>query len=319
MFCQNCGAQLTGDFCTKCGTPAGQPSASAAAPSATAPSPSAYAAPASAAAPPPQSAAPLAAATKSGSGLKIVLVLLGIFGFLGVLAIGGVWYGVHFAAQKVQQAAANNGIDLNSFSQTRSGPALQYDACQLLTKEDLSQILSLPVERAESDGKSTHSNCRYYSSGAQQRSLDEAAAAKKKIEEESKDANSKPDPASVIADFGNLVRGATGAAAPALGGTDGLVLTVGIDSENGKAAMAGFKLGMGLTGAAVLKDANADPRVKNMMREDVPGVGDEAISGPLLSLFMFRKGDVSVQLDARLLPGGRDAQIAIAKRILSKL
>jgi hypothetical protein len=48
-------------------------------------------------------------------------------------------------------------------------------------------------------------------------------------------------------------------------------------------------------------------------------VGDEAISGALLSLFMFRKGDVSVQLDARLLPGGRDAQIAIAKRIISKL
>jgi hypothetical protein len=34
---------------------------------------------------------------------------------------------------------------------------------------------------------------------------------------------------------------------------------------------------------------------------------------------MFRKGDVSVQLDARLLPGSRDVQIAIAKRIISKL
>jgi hypothetical protein len=47
--------------------------------------------------------------------------------------------------------------------------------------------------------------------------------------------------------------------------------------------------------------------------------GDEAISGPLLSSFMFRQGDVSVYLDARLMPGGRDAQIAIAKRIISKL
>jgi hypothetical protein len=95
------------------------------------------------------------------------------------------------------------------------------------------------------------------------------------------------------------------------------VLTVGIDSENAKAAMAGFKLGIGLTGAVVMK--GADPQGKAIMREDVQGVGDEAIAGPLLSLFMFRKGDVSVQLDARLLPGGRDAQIAIAKRIISKL
>ena len=30
---------------------------------------------------------------------------------------------------------------------------------------------------------------------------------------------------------------------------------------------------------------------------------------------MFRKGDVGVQIDGRLLPGGREAQIAIAKRM----
>jgi len=57
---------------------------------------------------------------------------------------------------------------------------------------------------------------------------------------------------------------------------------------------------MGLTGAIVMK--GADPDGKAMMREEIKGVGDEAISGPLLSLFMFRKGDVSVQVDARLLP-----------------
>jgi hypothetical protein len=102
-----------------------------------------------------------------------------------------------------------------------------------------------------------------------------------------------------------------------VGETNGLLLTVGIDSENAKAAMAGFKLGVSLTGAIAMK--GADPEGKAMMREDIKGVGDEAISGALLSLFMFRKGDASVQLDARLLPGGRDAQIAIARRIISKL
>ena len=308
MFCQNCGAQVTEAFCTKCGTRASQPSPPSAPPSAY-PSPP----PSPQYAPLPQYGQPLPPAAKSGSGLKILLVVLGVLGLLGVLTIGGIW----FAAHKVKQAAANNGIDLNSFSEARGGPARQFDACELLTKEDLSQILNLSVERAEGDGKSTHSTCRYFSSGAQQRSLDEAAAAKEKLEEETKAGNSKPDPSSVINDFGNLVRGAAGAAAPAVGQTDGLVLTVGIDSENAKAAMAGFKLGMGLTGAVVMK--GADPQGKAMMREDVQGVGDEAIAGPLLSLFMFRKGDVSVQLDARLLPGGRDAQIAIAKRIISKL
>jgi hypothetical protein len=308
MFCENCGTQVTGAFCTKCGARARQPSAPSAPPSAYTPTP---ASPQDA--PPPQYPEPLPPIAKSGAGLKILFVVLVILGLMGVLAIGGVWFGWH----KVKQAAANNGIDLNSFSETHPGPARQFDACELLTKEDLSQILNLNVERAEGDGLSTHSTCRYFSSGAQQRSLEEAAAAKKKIEEETKAGNSKADQSVVVNDVGNLVRGITGAAGPAVGETNGLMLTIGIDSENAKAAMAGFKLGMGLTGAIVMK--GADPEGKAMMREEVKGVGDEAISGPLLSLFMFRKGDVSVQLDARLLPGGRDAQIAIAKRILSKL
>ena len=244
--------------------------------------------------------------------MKILFVVLGILGLMGVLAIGGVWFALH----KVKQAAANNGIDLNSFSETRRGPARRFDACELLTKEDLSQILNLNIERAEGDGRSTHSTCRYYSSAAQQRASDEAAAAMKKLQEETK-GTSKADQSAVINDFGNMVRGIAGAAGPTVGETNGLLLTVGIESENAKAAMAGFKLGMGLTGALVMK--GADPEGKAMMREEIKGVGDEALSGPLLSLFMFRKGDVSVQLDARLLPGGRDAQMAIAKRILSKL
>ena len=307
MFCQSCGAQVTGAFCTKCGARAGQPSPPSTPLPAYTPPP-----PPPPYAPPSPYAQPLPPAAKSGSGLKILLVVLGILCLLGVLAIGGVWFVLH----RVKQAAANNGIDLNSFSETRRGPARRFDACELLTREDLSQILNLNIERAEGDGRSTHSTCRYYSSAGQQRASDEAAAAMKRLQEETK-GTSKADQSAVINDFGNMVRGIAGAGAPALGESNGLVLTVGIESQNAKAAMAGFKLGVGLTGALVMK--GADPAGKAMMREDVQGVGDEAISGGLLSLFMFRKGDVSVQLDARLLPGGRDAQIAIAKRIISKL
>jgi hypothetical protein len=79
---------------------------------------------------------------------------------------------------------------------------------------------------------------------------------------------------------------------------------------------------MGLTGAAMNAEADRDKSTRaapNLMHEDVKGVGDEAMFGPLLSLSMFRQGDVCVQIDGRMLPGGRDAQIAIAKRIFSKL
>jgi hypothetical protein len=245
--------------------------------------------------------------------MKILFIVLGILGVMGVLAIGGTLFALH----KVRQVAANNGIDLSSLAETRRGPARQFDACELMTKDDLSQILNLTVERAESDGASTHSTCRYFASGAQQRAIDEAAAAKKKLEEETSAGNGKADPSAVANDVGNMVRGIAGAAAPVAGEANGAFLTIAVNTENAKAAMAGFKLGMGLSGAIVMK--GADAQGKAAMSEEVKGVGDEAISGPLLSLFMFRKGDVSVQLDSRLCPGGRDAQIAIANRIISKL
>jgi len=70
MFCQSCGAQVTGAFCTKCGAPAGAP-----------PPPSL----------PPQYAQPLPPAAKSGAGLKILFVVLAIVGlFFGGAAL--LWY-----------------------------------------------------------------------------------------------------------------------------------------------------------------------------------------------------------------------------------
>jgi hypothetical protein len=259
--------------------------------------------------PPQQYAQPLPPASKSGAGIKILFIVLGIMAMMGMLAIGGVWYAWH----KAKQVALNNGIDLNGITEQHRGPIRRIDACELLTKEDLSQILSLNVERADGTGKSSHSTCRYYSSGAQQRAQDEAVAAKKKLEDAAK-AGNNASPAQVE-QLGNMIRGITGAAGAA---DNSPMLTIEIDSQNAKAAMAGFKIAMGLTGAAI-KSQGGTGGAPNLMSEDLKGVGDEAMFGPLLSLSMFRKGDVSVQIDGRLLPGGRDAQIAIAKRIFSRL
>jgi hypothetical protein len=136
----------------------------------------------------------------------------------------------------------------------------------------------------------------------------------KKMQDAGKSDNSSADQEEQIKNLGNMIQGIAGFAA---GVTDGPMLTIETESENAKAAMAGFKIGAGLGAAVVGQDAA--PAAKTALREEVKGVGDEAMFGPLSSLFMFRKGDVSVQLDARTLPGGRDTEIAIAKRILSKL
>ena len=297
MFCQSCGAQVSGAFCTKCGAPAGQ------APSPPQPPPPPQYTPA-----PPQYSQPLPPAAKSGAGLKILFVVLGVIAVLGMLFVGALMYGWH----KVKETAASKGIDLNSFSETRRGPARRLDACDLLTKEDLSQILNLTVERSEGTGKSTHSTCRYYSAAAQQRGTDEAAAALKKLQE-TKSGNSPAQEEETLKDLGNVVRGVTTAA----GAANAPMLSIEVETDNAKAAMAGFKIGMGLTGGVV--GQGMDPVARKALGEQIPGLGDEAMMGPLLSLFMFRKGDVAVQVDGRQLPGGREAQLAIAHRILDKL
>ncbi len=140
MFCQNCGAQMGGAFCNSCGARASQtpPPPPPPPPAQYTPTPPQYAPPQYAQPPYTQ---PLAPPAKSGSGLKILLVVLGIFLLLGMVAVGGIMYAVHRAKQAI---ASTTGVDLNSFSEQRHGPARRLDACALLTKDDLSQILNLP-------------------------------------------------------------------------------------------------------------------------------------------------------------------------------
>jgi hypothetical protein len=259
---------------------------------------------------PPQYNQPLPPAAKSGSGLKVLFIVLAVLGLLGILFIGGIW----FAWRTTKQVAASKGIDLDSFTETRRGPARKFDACALLSKDDLTEILHLNVERVEGTGRSTHSTCKYYSSEAAQRASDEATEAIKKLQEASKSGNANTDQAEQIKNVGNMIRGITGVAGAS---SDAPMLSIEVDSDNAKAAMAGFKLGMGITTAAMDKDAPQE--AKNLLHQEVKGIGDDAMFGPLLSLFMFRKGDVAVQIDGRTLPGGRDAQIAVAKRIAAKL
>ena len=289
MFCRNCGAQLTGAFCAHCGARAVQ-------------------SPPHVQAPPQTYSQPQPPGAKTASGLKILFVLLGVIVFLGMLSFGAIWYGWH----KVKQTVALKGINLDT--EVDRGPARKLDACELLTKEDLAQILNLPIERSEGTGRSTHSTCRYYSSAAQQRGADEAAAAFRKLQDAGKSGDSSVRQEDALKNLENMVRGVAGAAA---GTANDSVLTIEVESENAKAAMAGFRIGAGL-GVAVV-GADAKPEARKAFREEVKGIGDEAVFGPLASLLMFRKGDVSVQIDARTLPSGRDTEIAIAERVAAKL
>jgi hypothetical protein len=103
-FCTMCGANVTGAFCSQCGTPA---------PGAAAPPPQPAAAyPPAAAAPYPQPVAPgaIPAARKTSPIVWVLVIVLGLF-LLGGMAVAGF---VAFVAHRVHQAGV-------SFDRSRDG------------------------------------------------------------------------------------------------------------------------------------------------------------------------------------------------------
>jgi hypothetical protein len=140
-FCRNCGSPLADGqgFCTRCGTPASGPPRPQTPPEA-APQPR----PATPAAL-PQAAA--AAPTKSGSTLiKVLLVFLVVIFLFGAIGVAGIWFVAHRARQKFHEI----GLDDLSTANANRRPALGgIDPCSLLSKADVGQAAKVEVIRAE--------------------------------------------------------------------------------------------------------------------------------------------------------------------------
>jgi hypothetical protein len=151
-FCRNCGSPLADGqgFCTRCGTPASGPSRPQTPPEA-APQPR----PATPA-PLPQAAA--AAPTKSGSTLvKVLLVFLVVIFLFGAIGVAGIWYVAHRARQKFHEI----GLDDLSPANANRGPALGgIDPCSLLSKADVGQAAKVEIVRAEV-GEGADPGCVY--------------------------------------------------------------------------------------------------------------------------------------------------------------
>lgn len=238
--------------------------------------------------------------------MKILFVVLGVLAVLGFLFFGALWYGWH----KVKQTAQSKGIDIDSITETQHGPARRLNACDLLSKDELSQIVGFKIDRTEGTGTSTDSKCTYFSEGAIDRSTDAVTEAMKRMKEDKDTGNSSADQEKAMKEVGTIMRGMAGSQA------NGMVVQTEVVTENPKGAMAAYKIAMGLMTMGVQKDQE---KVAKMMREEIKGVGDEAMMGPLGAMFMFRKGNVAVMQDGRGLTGGRDMQIAIGKKIAERL
>ena len=311
-FCTKCGTPLAegAGFCIKCGAP--RPGAAAAPPAQpvySAPPPPAP--PTYPSAPPPyQGASPAyapAPAARTGSPVvKIVLIVLAVIFVLGAAGVIGIALVANHVKNKIEQAANRQGVDMSAFSSSAGYQGRLPDACSLLTKEEASSIVGQTIERTEEHGRS----CDYYVQPVSQ--TEQQDRAQKLLEEiqarakaqQAAGAAGNPDAAnaaqqSAMADLTkSMVAGANPGRGP--------YFSVQVN-PNGRAEIAAMKLALGVVA----------PGMKTT--EPLPGLGDDALMGPMDSMLVFIKNGLGVHIDLRQMPKGRERAIAMAQRMLPRM
>lgn len=284
-FCSRCGAPVSGAFCGKCGAA----QAAQAAPAAPGPAPS----------PAPAAGSPI---------VKIVLIVVGVFMLLGVLATAGLFYAGYKVKQKVEETAAESGINLRDLaSQTRaSANAPARDGCPLLPKDEAQQIIGIPISRVDGAPGTgdNREHCDYFGSAAElaekgQREMEKAM-------ENAKNAKSGDNPQDA-AKFGEAIIKGLGANAK--------------NAEGGETQIFRFHVlrGQGRSQIAIIKTSLTAVAGQFSGLTKVEGVGDEALLGPMNVSMYVRKGDDFVEIELGSLPESKEKGIELARRIVSRL
>ena len=272
MFCSNCGAAVSGAFCAACGRPAG-PST-----------------------PPPSPPAPVAAAKGSSLG-KILLVVFSFFVLLAVLAAAGIYY----ATGKLKAKA------IETISQ-----AVAKDPCALLSKEEVQEILGVPIEKTAPTTGGSEPGCSFFASSEAFQKLARDSAAK--IQEQAEAGAAAADKATrqidnplallnndSIKNLEGIVK-TLGAVGQAVKG-DGLVFDFSLDSSFGRDSWPTFRTTMSLIPGF----------------ESIGGVGDNAMVGPFGSVLYVQKGAMKVTLNLTSVPDARTKGVALARKVVSRL
>jgi len=289
-FCGNCGFPLGANvtFCSQCGSKQQE-----------------------AGTPPP--AAPVAipagnAPAASGSGLKIVLVVMACLGFFALLAIGGVYYAVHKVKQTVTEKAAKYGIDLPSIapSATPSRQARLLKPCEYLSAQDVSNLLGEPIERTTTlDG-----GCLYFGPPGLAQKLGQAGVSD--VIQRAKTPSGDPANGNLNTML-NQLSGSMGAAIGQTGtGGETPLLTLAVGGD-GKTQMAALMANQALFGGIVRGASDG----KETFGTNIEGLGDKAVRLPMLGLNVLR-GDVIVRVVPGPVPDAEPKSIEIARAVLRR-
>ena len=282
-FCSNCGFPLAASsaYCPKCG---------ARLMSQTAPP----TAPVAQSVPPP-------AAARSGSGLKIVLIVLGVILFVGALGIAGAAYAVHRVKQAVVNTAQANGVDINRIAhdlQSAASPPSHSSVprrktCDYLSKEEVSRLIGEPIDRAVADGES----CQYFGPPGLAAKLGQQGmnTGMQQLQ------NGTPGNAQRAQALNNLINGMG-----AQSGEERPLLMIVVDPD-GKAQMTALDIAGGLFG-----------QIPGAKPEEISGLGDRAVRFANLGLHVL-KGSTFIGILAGPIPDPDARTLAVAKALVPML
>ena len=315
-FCTNCGAQLSGAFCGRCGhraqsaTAPAQPTPSTPQPVAasqpvapqpsfqqtTAPQPPISQQPVAQQAPQPtpQAAQP----PKSSGGGKALLIVGGIVLVLVLGAFGAVLYGVHWVKHKV------SSITGGSFGSEVS----QGNMCKLLSTAELQQMIGVTVERSAEIMDNGDPGCAYYTNPAAFAELQKLAIAQAKRDSERASQypdvkNSKGDnPLELLKHTKEM---------------EGIVKGFGLSAPDPSGRVFSFSVNRNFGSGNWMPLRTTLSVVPGF--DDVNGVGDHAMIGSFGHAFYVLKGDSVFKLDTMYLPEARARGTEIANKLISHL
>ncbi|HEY6444023.1 MAG TPA: zinc ribbon domain-containing protein [Candidatus Acidoferrales bacterium] len=334
-FCTKCGAAVSGPFCGACGAPAQEVAA-----------PGQSATPAAA---PVSLAAAAAPAVRKGSGLKIVLIVLGVLMLFGAMGVGGLVYVGYRAKQKIAQMEKDYGVDGNSSGGTSSSgapssgtsssgapssgtsssgasssdtsaasmrtfPASKGSGCRLLEGQEAARILGVAVDRAETETSDSEGDlCKYWVSAAERRRLigEEMASSIAGLGK-TDTKNGQQD------EVEKLLGGGAGALIEASGeNKDGdYAFSLQVWRKNGKEQWAKMETVQTKT-RDVSGVAGADAAAVAM--QAVEGVGDRATVLAAGHSIMVLKGDAFFLLGFQQFVPGRDKTVALARVVAGRM
>jgi hypothetical protein len=253
---------------------------------------------------------PPPAAKSSNTALKVIAIVLCLLVVGGIAVVGGVLYMAHRVKQTIVQKAAENGVDLNSLSNSSVTPADRRalpKPCEVFSKADASRLIGEPIERTEVQD----AMCLYYGPAGLSAKLAQENA--NGTFHRAQAPGSTVDGSEVATSVDQLVNslGAQTGQTGSNGESPLLMLGIVPDGKSQMTAVTATK--------AIFSNLGRSADAKGIsFGSDITGLGDKAVRIPKLGLNVL-KGDTLIRIIPGPFPDPDAKTIAIARTLLPKI